>query len=230
MKISRFNVNAFDEIITENQAYWLGFLIGDGCFNRDSLRLELNEQDKNHLLKLNEFLEGDYEPYITSKNCQLICFNSRVFVKNMQKYIPENKTYNTITRPKIDSGLVSHFYRGILDSDGWITEHKLKFNSQYEFGFCNYNLSFIQEMQNWFITELSKQVGSIRFRKFNASNGSVAQLIIGGNLNFVKLYNLLYLNSPENARLDRKYDKATGFYNIITNKPDMRFRKNKTLC
>lgn len=225
MKVPRFNICKFDLIDSFEKAYWLGFILGDGNLRKTSLRIELNEKDKNHLEKLNNFLDGQYVPKKRQKDCFGIDFCSVEFCKKLIKYIPENKTYSMKTHPKIDTSLLSHYYRGLLDSDGWVVEHKLKTTTQYEFGLCNYNIEFLEPIQNWASQHIGKQVGSIRSRKFNSSNGSVAQLIIGGNKNFIKLYDLLYQNSTEFCRLDRKYEKATNFYNEINNRVDKRFKE-----
>lgn len=217
MKTPRFNIDVFDEINTEAKAYWLGFILGDGSLSKYSLRMELHKRDRDHLEKLSLFIGGNYPIYETRKECLLMAFNSKAFVEKMRQYIPKDKTYRLGHRPIISDKLLLHFYRGILDSDGWIVEHKLKTCVQHEFGFCNYNLSFLKEIQIWISNYLGKPSGSIRFRKFNSSNGSVAQLIVGGNNNFEKLYHLFYDNSQHETRLTRKYDKASGFYNIIQN-------------
>jgi len=52
--------DAFD-VITEESAYWVGFLMADGCIsdqpNRTTaLRLSLQRSDENHVKKFSEFL------------------------------------------------------------------------------------------------------------------------------------------------------------------------------
>ena len=51
----KINENIFEKIDTEEKAYWLGFLAGDGCVYRDTLNLNLQVKDLEHLKKFKKF-------------------------------------------------------------------------------------------------------------------------------------------------------------------------------
>lgn len=209
-----YNMSIFDNIDNEQKAYWLGFIFGDGSVNSSSLSIELSNRDKEHLYKFISFINGSQKVVSTKKDCCKVNINSKDFVQKLSKFgIIPNKTYSDLRTPNIDSSYINAFYRGILDSDGWITEHKYKnrINSQYEFGFSSYSISFLKEIQSWCSIILGKPSGYLIERK--KENQRCCQLIIGGRNNFIKLYDNLYLNS--NIYLDRKYEKATSFYRII---------------
>ncbi len=57
---NRYNPNLkidfFEDINTENKAYWLGFLYGDGYVYNNTIRIHLKKSDKNHLIKFKNIL------------------------------------------------------------------------------------------------------------------------------------------------------------------------------
>lgn len=211
-----FNEQAFDKIDSQDKAYWLGFLLGDGHISHYSLIVELSIKDKGHLQKLIKFMNGNNVIQETRKNCCVVKFNSVLLVKSLNKYMCSRKTYADVLTPKLNKKYLPHFYRGLLDSDGWIAEHKNKRSgrSQYEFGFSSYNVGILKEIQAWLIANGCTSKGYIITRK--RENQQVSQFIIGGANNFSKIYHLFYDNS--NYYLDRKFLKASHFYNLITSR------------
>lgn len=218
------NTNIFNNIDNEAKAYWLGFFLGDGSIVKDTaLKLELSNIDFNHIEKCQLFMGSTAPISQTKKDCSYISFNSKDLVTNVMKYgLVRNKTYKNILTPQLDKELIVHFYRGILEADGWITEHKNNkcFCTQYEFGFSSYNYYFLKEIQDWIITKLGNKCGYLveRFRANRTQR--VCQLIIGGNKNYQKLYQLFYKDAT--VYLDRKYQKSTEFYDLVTNHVDRR--------
>lgn len=215
-QIHHFNDTVFDKIDTEEKAYWLGFIMGDGSVVPTSLILELSNKDIEQLEKLNRFLLANRTIRPTKNDCSVISFNSKYLVKSLSKYgIVPNKTYKDISTPKIPKKLLQHFYRGILDSDGWITTNGSSNGStQYCFGFSSYNLKFLEEIQNWISKQIKVDCGYLTKRVRN--NQQVCQLLFGGNKNFCKIYELLYKDST--ISLDRKYKIVTNYYNQYLHK------------
>lgn len=54
---AQFNEYVFDNIDTEEKAYWLGFIYADGCIS-DNGSLEIGLIDKEHLEKFRKFLSS----------------------------------------------------------------------------------------------------------------------------------------------------------------------------
>lgn len=57
----KYNKQFFNNINTEEKAYWAGFIAADGNVRKDFLkmRIELNIQDYGHLEKFKNSLEGN---------------------------------------------------------------------------------------------------------------------------------------------------------------------------
>lgn len=130
------NFNIFDNIDTEEKAYWLGFFyadgsIGNGTRGRWTVELALKESDANHLYKFNKFIEGDDN--IINKRTQTVkekqyesCrwnVNDKHLCETLHKQgAVHNKTYglNFPSEDIVPKHLLNHFIRGFFDGDGSI--------------------------------------------------------------------------------------------------------------
>lgn len=212
-----FNENFFDVIDNEEKAYWLGFIFGDGGISKYSLRLELSNKDLDHVYKFINTINLNTPIIKTNKNCVLITANSKKMITGLSKYgIIQNKTYltNSIPLNLISKQLQKHFIRGIFDADGWIVEHKRKYNkSQFEYGFSSYHINILHQIQNWIKENNVINISNGYIKERIKGNQKVCQFIIGGNNNFQKITDLIYSNS--NVFLERKKNKISQFMQII---------------
>jgi DNA-binding transcriptional regulator WhiA len=206
-RIYNFAQDKFDIIDSNDKAYWLGFLLGDGSVTPyGSLSIELSNKDRDHLYKFRNFMQATYPILETRKNCSKISLNCVAFTKKLFQYglIP-NKTRSTKT-PNIESKYLSSFYRGIFDSDGWVTfsPKTASHCPQYSVGFSSANKLFLQEIQNWFILHGTTR-GALTHRKYKTVTGECWQFIINGRKNMKIIYNLLYNDSNHEIYLSRKF-------------------------
>ncbi|MBG1260371.1 hypothetical protein [Nostoc commune] len=127
------NEQAF-EVITRDCAYWVGFLISDGCIiNRSGnrgkaeLRIKLSEKDKGHIEKLKQFLStdapikldeskgrylGGNEAYYLTLYSQKLCESLKKQGLNEERILPQGVKYSP------------DFWRGVVDGDGYILSAK----------------------------------------------------------------------------------------------------------
>ena len=133
-KRKRFiNENFFNNIDTEEKAYWLGFLYADGCIqwkSSESGGISVTLKDEEHLIKFNKSLESNYPigSHTIKKGKGVgntyyrIFFTSKKLAEDLTKYgCHANKTYDlSFPNKEIFSNkdLIRHFIRGYFDGDG----------------------------------------------------------------------------------------------------------------
>lgn len=129
-----WNRNIFHTISTPEQAYWLGFILADGCLhlvNKNNFNghfsIDIGAEDKDHLYKFASFIEADQD--IIQTTVHSITGNELVHVQlccaDTQKDL-----YNLGIQPRksgkekwIDTPFPADFIRGVYDGDGYIREN-----------------------------------------------------------------------------------------------------------
>lgn len=126
----KINSSFFNEINTEEKAYWLGFLTADGYVsNKNDIELALKESDKEHIKAFKEAIDSQHK--ISKKKAVLQgkeFYSYRINIRDaeisndLKKYgLNNNKSYNAfIPIEKIPKDLIRHYIRGIFDGDGSI--------------------------------------------------------------------------------------------------------------
>jgi hypothetical protein len=133
---TKFNENIFDNIDTEDKAYWLGFIFADGSIDSSPLdeykkpryqfELSLSDVDHSHLDKFNKFMEHEKDNVITGKvrlngkefqRCRWIINNKHLWTTLNNIGCTPNKSF-TLEFPDIPANLRRHFIRGYFDGDG----------------------------------------------------------------------------------------------------------------
>lgn len=152
--IVKIDENIFDNIDTEEKAYWLGFIYADGCLNtRDySFEMTLSAKDKDHLERFNNFIKHTRPNKLKmvkqfkSYRCY---FHSKHFWKTLFNYGCTPRKSLTLKFPKIeifsDMSLIRHFLRGYFDGDGCIT-HGNKEHTRMTIKICGTN-DFLNSFQ-----------------------------------------------------------------------------------
>lgn len=125
---SNFSIDesGFDEI-TEESAYWLGFLMADGCVyqvpEKSINRIIINLQvlDISHLEKFRKFLKSERTVHIAKdKKMASMSIGSRRLCEAVIKYgvIPRKCKVTKV----IGLEMNRHFWRGVVDGDGCIVK------------------------------------------------------------------------------------------------------------
>lgn len=122
-----FNRDAFSTI-TEESAYWIGFLMADGSIahRKSSFYFSLGISERSHVEKFREFLKSDHKismtpgkGYANAKPIFRLSIASKPIVARLAKYgVRPRKNFNARV-----IGLENnrHFWRGVVDGDGYVS-------------------------------------------------------------------------------------------------------------
>lgn len=220
-----FNEDYFENIDTEEKAYWLGFIAADGCvvktgnYNSYRLYINLGNIDEKHLQKFLDSINADdinIQHYtstsgFSNKNgtkTSRIVLNSLKLCKDLSKYnICERKSYN-VEMPEIDNQLLPHYLRGYVDGDGSFYYYYDEKNKRYRYSFeiVGGSKIFMEQVQSYLSYNDIK--ANIYTRKTNSS----IRLMSSSKTEILKIIDLLYSNA--NIYLDRKFNKINEIKTI----------------
>lgn len=129
---SKFNEHIFDQIDSEEKAYWLGFIFADGYISSSPLRegvknvyqfeISLGIKDIEHLNKFKKFIEFKKDIITDKSRCRFIVANKHLWTTLNELGCTPNKSLS-LKFPNIPQNLVKHFIRGYFDGDGCISRH-----------------------------------------------------------------------------------------------------------
>lgn len=203
-QVSRYIKNPFTELTNESE-YWLGILLSDGYIQKspgtkqDRVRLTL--KDREHLVKFANFL--DFNGAITTSKCgryfSVNVSNQELVDSLVSLGIPYNKT-NVAVVPEFLKGS-SHFWRGMLDGDGWITSTK---------GITKMGICGTKDVCNSFIHYVNSEITlkyPPRLVNTNTNNDNFFEVRCNSGYSTKLVLDMLYHESTPATRLNRKYDK-----------------------
>jgi hypothetical protein len=157
-----FDEKFFERIDTEEKAYFLGFILADGCISvkRNYLKIGISSKDIIILKEFNRIMKSDVKIHtyphkgsFSGERYELssLTFISPKIVSDLNNLgIGERKTF-TVIPPIIDESLEHHFWRGVMDGDGHISLYNtknLKHVPNIEFGICG-NMSTMSSLSTF---------------------------------------------------------------------------------
>lgn len=197
----------FENINTETQAYWLGFIMADGNIQlsrqRACLHIGIHRGDIEHLRKFKDAVRASNP--IRIKDCDSTC-NIDIYDRNLVESIRSlgiatSKTF-CLDWKEITScfakDLRRHFIRGYFDGDGsWRGIKQVSFNIA-----CA-SKNFIYPLQRELVTGVNLNYVKIQHRN------NCYSLDYGGRHQLLRLSKYLYQNSS--VFLERKRDKIESY-------------------
>lgn len=219
----------FENIDTEEKAYWLGFIYADGCisqiFNKKTgalksktMEISLAERDKPHLEKLLSSLKSNKpieQKIIRLKGIEYasckVSINNKKICEDLMSLGCIPKKSLTIGFPKeniVSKSLLKHFIRGYFDGDGCVSYNHEK---------LIYIVNFVgtESMLNGIQNVVEELLGLTKTTI--KEKGKAFQVNWGGFTNFKLWYKFLYEDAT--VFLDRKHDK---FIEAISTKEYLR--------
>jgi len=202
----KFNFSFFNEINTEEKAYWLGFLYADGCITDAAIKLELQSRDEGHLKKFLKSVSANTTKIRKRNdgiNSSLILLNSKEMVADLtKKGCPKKKTL-LIRFPSKDIvplQFIHHFMRGYFDGDGCIYKRKER-NGVNRFTIVG-NTLFVEKYKKVLFNKINKKNN---VKLYDLLTDNIKSLCLGGNKQIEKIYYFLYKDAT--VFLDRKKEK-----------------------
>lgn len=111
----------FNNIDSEEKAYWLGFISADGYVTKNKgykLAVELSDKDVLQLINFRLFLNKKSELMYVKDSLVLAYYKDKQLVQGLiNQGLTHNKTFNLIV-PNLRDDLLRHYYRGLIDGDG----------------------------------------------------------------------------------------------------------------
>lgn len=208
------NNNRFKKIQSEEEAYWLGFLMADGYISEDRgvISLCLQEKDKDHVIKFIDFLGSDQKGYYKDSVGHMqyrIDINSRELINNLVALgCCQAKTFNLKfpSYHKVPKKYQRHFIRGYFDADGCACLH----GKILTFSIVSAAKSFIEKLQDVLVKELNINKTKI-IVEIRGEYQPLYTLHNSAKRDIKKLYDYLYKDST--IYLQRKKDKFENYFN-----------------
>lgn len=127
MKKYSYDENYFENIDTEEKAYWLGFIAADGSIGETcGLEISLSYKDIDHLYKFANNIGAEIDIISTRmvkeyKVCRIFINNKKI-INDLSKYgIIRNKGYKLDFPNFLNDEMLKHYLRGYFDGDGSIS-------------------------------------------------------------------------------------------------------------
>jgi len=117
----------FETIETQPKAYWLGFIMADGCVSRtqgDKVQIKLHQKDVGHLRKWHQAIRCSNKICTIQPHYKQSSVYSTQMCDDLEKHGCTQRKSLTLQYPDIPFDLHRHFVRGYFDGDGSIGVHK----------------------------------------------------------------------------------------------------------
>ena len=218
-KIRKYSLKErfFDNINSDEKAYFLGILYADGTNSTKNgeISLRLQEDDIEILEKLNNLIQP-LKPigYIMKKknnhkNMRRLVINSKYMSKRLNEIgMMPNKTFVLKYPIWLCDDLHKHFIRGYFDGDGCVTFNKS--NKQLCISFTGTE-DMMLGIQNILISELDFYKTKLSDRHPNKYH-NIRSLQYFGNGNSKKFYNFIYENTD--IYMKRKKNKFEKYLKL----------------
>lgn len=228
----RLNDKAFDNMNSEEQFYWLGFMYADGNISHEGNRIEmrLSIKDKEHLEKFRKFLNltTDIRTGVCNGNgfCHLSVRNKHMWNTLNELGCTPRKSL-TLQFPSLSlfkrKENILHFIRGYVDGDGCLTTYlnHTKTSIRTELNLVG-SESFLKS-----VNKLFKNVGYIKNKSSDNWNNKAYNLYFS-NVPSRKIARYLYENAT--IYLNRKYEKFLEFCRIEEESSKRQSSKIGELC
>lgn len=207
------NESYFDIIDTESKAYWLGFILSDGCViwsekaGNYALSIALQARDVEHLVALGQDLASTRVPRADDRygTRRLVWYSRRLAQTLIARGISPRKSGLELPVPDVPGRLRTPFWRGVFDGDGCLSVQIKKRNPktpEYRLSLAG-SRSVLEGFQYWAVEAAG--VGPQKIVRARNSTGLANTYVfyMNGNRQIAALTDALYREATR--YLPRKY-------------------------
>jgi hypothetical protein len=216
----KFNIDYFEKIDTEDKAYFLGFIVADGCINCNTNSISIIQKETNILYDFKKYINFEGNIFNSKvRNISSISITSQKTKNDLAKLgIVSNKT-KIVKYPDIPKNLQNHFMRGVFDGDGCISLRcdKRDGNQRGQVNICSGSYDFIKE----YYDKLVKFCSLSGKNKIRNPKGTYYVVDWGGFSDVENIYEFFYKDAT--VYLSRK--KETFEKVISITKEKIKYRK-----
>lgn len=185
----------FDQIDTEEKAYFLGLIITDGCIysakkKQPMVAMSIQECDVYILEKFCEEIKSNKSPTSDGRGAYGLQIISDKLVSGLRQYgLRERKTLNCTFPQNIPVDLYSHLVRGIFDGDGSASYYARQGRKRHTKAvrFCSGDYQFLVDLINFLHESCGADSPTIYQEKENLWSVRYAS-----NKNMIKLIDYMY--------------------------------------
>lgn len=206
-----FKENFFENIDSEEKAYFLGFLMADGNVyvrkqSQPCIRLEISVKDLEILERFKMAIESKNSICFDKRNCCSLKVHSCKMFNDLGKLgVIPNKTKHEII-PNINQDMMRHFIRGFFDGDGWCTNttsHGKRKGSRKCIGLVS-NYEFLDNLNIILNSEIGTRINKVVERI------GCSMLLYSSKKDVESLREYMYNDAT--IYLKRKYDSCYKIY------------------
>lgn len=192
----------FSVIDSYDKAYFLGFIISDGCIQEDNnLRITLQLQDAYILKTFARKICNENPLYFNGNRPNEITFHckSKQIKDDLAKYgvVPRKSLISYLPFDMIPDDLIHHMIRGTFDGNGYISVTE----KTHVIGYCAGNERIVTEYRDWLVFKLG--VNKIKVSQFEEHGFSCTWSSIK---DIIAICNYIY-KDKQDCYLRRKYNK-----------------------
>jgi hypothetical protein len=165
----------FENIDTENKAYFLGLILTDGCIysypnhtKQQLVSVTLHKDDKYLIEDFVKDIKSNKTPTSDGRGCYGINILSDIMVNDLRKYgLHERKSLTSIFPQNLPLDMYRHFIRGLIDGDGSIAFYNRKNRKVHRkaIRFCQGNKQFLEDMISFLHNQLDVSIVTITKEK-----------------------------------------------------------------
>ena len=198
--------NYFENIDSDDKAYWLGWFISDGAItyqpekSKFQIELTIKEEDEDILHLLEKDLGVQNKVYRSQNKYKRFSLGSKKIVTDLINLgITQNKTFS-VKVPQFYKKFNSAFLRGLFDGDGGFTTYTRTSGQKcMELSFCGN-----EYIMSWVLKTLLEDIPNLTKNSITKEN-SIKRARWSSKKDIILIRNYLY-NNHNNHFLSRKYN------------------------